>query len=316
MNYELINQVYEEIINIVNDYIRRKNCSYEVAKKLSFTLLGYYLVMGPEIFSKINTVLDCLTIYECLDKEEYQNTLNNIKGRTVKSEFNPILTWDYRFDDENKFLGAIPYILYLKGGDFENVLSLAHELSHSLEATGASVENESQEDIYISQGFGLIKVEKESGRFEIEIPGFSELVASSVETKIAQSLTSLDANQLTNPLLKEFINSISKYKNKNVLAWSYEILSMTFKDLMDNTAFFNLIKKYFYDNNEIAFKEEYHSYAEGLRYSILKYAAENLENVPKTISDILFYTSSIERQSMLFSQATHFAPDKRLLIIV
>ena len=71
MDYDIINQVYEEIIGIVNDYTRRKNCEYEVARKLSFSLLGYYLVFGPEIFSKLNVLLDSVNIYECISEEDY-----------------------------------------------------------------------------------------------------------------------------------------------------------------------------------------------------------------------------------------------------
>lgn len=316
MNYELINQAYEEIINIVNNYIIKKECSYEVAKKLSFTLLGYYLVMGPEIFSKINTVLDALVIHECQNKEEYQDELTQIKGRFVESEFNPIMTWKYQYNEENKFLGGVPYIIYMKGKELENVLSLAHELSHSLEGTGASVVSEEKEYVTIAQGFGLIKVQKQTGSFKIEEEGFSELIAATIETKMAQSFANLDSNQLKNPLLKEFINSISEYKGKNVLAWSYEILNMSFKDLMDNPSFFSLIKKYFYENNEIAFKEEYQSFAEGLRYSILKSVAESLNDDKTALVGKMQYISLIQRQSTIFSQATNFSPNKKILILV
>lgn len=72
MDYDIINQVYEEIISIVNDYARKNNCEYEVARKLSFAFLGYYLVMGPEIFKKLNILLDSVRIYEFISNEDYQ----------------------------------------------------------------------------------------------------------------------------------------------------------------------------------------------------------------------------------------------------
>lgn len=316
MDYSIINQVYEEIINIVNYYAWKSNCDYEVARKLSFTLLGYYLVMGPEVFSKINIVLDALVIHECQSKEEYQDELTKIKGRFVESNFNPIMTWKYQYDDNNKFLGGVPYIIYMKGKDLENVLSLAHELSHSLEGTGASVLDEEQEYVSIAQGFGLIKVKKETNSFKIEEEGFSELVAASIETRVAQSLVNLDSKEIENPLLKEFISSISEYKGKNVLAWSYEIVNMAFKDLMDNELFFELIRKYFYENNEVAFKEEYQSYGEGLRYSVLKSVAQNLNDDNSKIAGKMQYISLIQRQSEIFSRSTDFDPDKRVLILV
>lgn len=316
MDYDIINQVYEEIISIINNYVRRTNCSYEIARKLSFTLLGYYLVMGPEVFSKINTVLDDLVIFEFQDKKAYSEKLNGIKGSEIETEYNPSLTWDYKFDEKNKFLGGIPYILYMQGDEFGDVLSLVHEFSHALEATGGEVLKEDDKFLYISQGFGIIKVRKETNAFSVERHGFSELVASSLETKVAKKLTVLDSDKLTNPLLKEFITSIKEFKGKNILARSYELLSAAFKDLMDNDEFFKLITKYFYANLEDAFMDEYNAFDKSLNYYILKNGAERLEDPDKEYAEAQYYTDRVRGQEAIFSKATNFTPDSRILILV
>ncbi len=320
MDYDIINQVYEEIIAIVNDYVRRKNCTYEVAKKLSFTLLGYYLVLGPEIFSKLNILLDSINIYECISEEDYQKKAIEISPRLEEKKhilrYNPITIWDYKYDKDHNFLGGIPNIIYMRDKTIDNVLSIAHEMSHGLEGVNATVESQDSEYVHINQGFSHIIVNKETNAFIDDDAGFIELVTSSLETRILNALLRLDENAVKSPLLQEFLKEIKEYKGKNVMSRSYETLNAIFKDLLDNDEFYNLVKKYFYENDEEGFKKEYELYDSRLRYKVLKSAAEYLAMDGKDFSSIIYYSEIIKKQADIFNRATNFVPDKKILILV
>lgn len=320
MDYDIINQVYEEIIGIVNDYVRRTNCEYEVARKLSFALLGYYLVLGPEIFNKLNLLLDSINIYECVSKEEYCKKAIEIAPRLSEREhilsYNPITIWDYKYDKESKFLGGIPNVIYMKDKTIDNVLSIAHEMSHGLEGVSATKESEDDEYVYVNQGFTSIMINKETNGFRTDDAGFIELITSSLETKILNALLKLEQDKVDSPLLKEFLSEIKEFKDKNVMSRSYETLSTVFKDLIDNDEFYNLIKKYFYDNDEEGFKREYEAYDSRLKYRTLKSAAEYLAMNGEDFASVMYYNEIIRKQSDIFSKATNFEPDKKILILV
>lgn len=320
MEYDIINQVYEEIISIVNRYVRRTNCDYDVARKLSFALLGYYLVFGAGIFNKLNVLLDSVKIYQCSSKKEYSDTLIEIAPRIekIKDEllFNPITIWDYKYDADNKFLGGIPYIFYMSDNEISDVLSLAHEMSHGLEGTSATVVKEDDETVCISQGFTKITVNKDSNSFTEDNSGFIEVVTSSLETRILRSFLKLDISKITSPLLREFLSEIAKYKSKNVMSSSYELMNSIFKDLTDNDEFYNLIKEFFYDNNEEGFKARYEAYGNGLYYNILKEAAAYLSKDGISASSAMYYRDIVARQAAKFNQVTGYEPDKKLLILV
>lgn len=320
MDYEIINQVYEEIISIVNEYVRKTNCEYEVARKLSFALLGYYLVMGPEIFNKLNVLLDSIRIYECISEEDYRKKAIEVAPRIEEIEgnlrYNPITIWDYKYDENNKFLGGIPNVLYMKDATIDNVLSMAHEMSHGLEGVSATVDKEDSEYVYVNQGFTQVVIDKETNRFRTDAAGFIELVTSSLETKILNELLKLDENKVTSHLLKEFLREIRIYKGKSVMSRSYETLNVVFKDLIDNKAFYAMVKKYFYENDEDGFRAEYESYDSLLRYKTLKAAAEYLAMDGSDVSNVTYYSEVIRKQADIFNKATNFVPEKKLLILV
>lgn len=321
MDYDIINQVYEEIISIVNDYARKNNCEYEVARKLSFALLGYYLVMGPEIFKKLNILLDSVRIYEFISNEDYQKKAIEISPKLEENKhnlrYNPITIWDYRYDSNNNFLGGIPNILYMRDKTIDNVLSISHEMSHGLEGVSASVESEDEDYVYINQRFTHLTVDKESNRFRVEGgSGFIELVTSSLENRILNEFLKLDVQKIDSSLLREFLGEIKVYKSKNVMSRSYDLLNSIFKDLTDNPEFYDLIKDYFYDNDENGFKVKYESYGNGLIYKVLKDAAEHLSVDNLSVSDAIYYGDIIKRQAENFNKATNYEPDKKLLILV
>ncbi len=321
MDYDIINQVYEEIIGIVNDYTRRKNCEYEVARKLSFSLLGYYLVFGTEIFSKLNVLLDSVNIYECISEEDYRERAFEVAPRLRENQnvfrYNPITIWDYKYDDEKNFLGGIPNVIYMKEElTIDNVLSIVHELSHGLEGVSASIISEDENTVFVNQGFTCIGINKETNRFRANDSGFIELMAISLENRVLNALLKLEAKKITSPLLKEFLEEIKTYKGKNVMTKSYDRLNVTFKDFIDNDAFYNLVKKYFYENDEEGFKVEYESYDSRLNYRTLKSAAQFLASDLEDISTVLYYSEIIMKHAQLFGKATDFEPDKKLLILV
>lgn len=320
MDYDIINQVYGEIISIVNNYARRTNCSYEVARKLSFTLLGYYLVFGDSIFSKLNVLLDSINIYEFDSEDEYYKKAVEVSSRIEeikdKLKYNPITIWDYKYDSNRKFIGGIPNVLYIRESTIDNVLSIGHEMSHGLEGVSACVDREDDERVYIKQGFTTISIDKETNRFRSEGSGFIELVTSLLETKMLSSFLELDENKVSSSLLQEFLGEIKEYKGKKVMSRSYETLNVVFKDLTDNEAFYSLIKKYFYDNDEEGFKREYESFDSSLRYNILKSAAEHLVTDENSLSDVFYYGNAIRKQAEIFNKVTKYEPDKKLLIVV
>ena len=319
MNYDILNQVYEEIIVIVNSYVRRTNCSYEVARKLSFALFGYYLVFGESIFEKLNIVLDGVNIYETVNDEDYFNTIRNIRPDTSRSSlgYNPITMWDYKYDEKNRFLGGIPNIIYMRGNDISNVLSISHEISHVLEGTGASVTSENDKRVFIEQGFAKLEVDKESNKFKNENNGFIELCSIAVESRIASSFAKLDASKLNSPLLKEFVRGFDKYKGKNIMSRAYETLGGAFKDLIDNDVFMNLIGKYFYDNNEALFIAEFSAIDPRLKYWSIKRCALNLKDFSfEDLDNIMKNIELLKEQIRIFNEATSFVPDDKLLILV
>ncbi len=320
MDYSIINQVYEEIINIVNDYVQKTNCEYEVARKLSFALLGYYLVFGADIFSKLNILLDSIQIYECISEEDYREKAFEIapklRERQQTFRYNPITIWDYRYDEENKFLGGIPNVVYMKGSTIDNVLSITHEMSHGLEGISATVSKEDNNYVYINQGFTHITINKETNGFMVDEKGFIELVTSSLETRVLTAFLELNENYVTASLLKEFLGEIRQYKGKNVMSRSYDRLSGPFKDFIDNDSFYNLIKKYFYENNEEGFKAEYEAYDSRLKYKVLKSAAEYLASDEEDVFNTLYYSEIVMKHARIFSKATNFEPDKKILILV
>ena len=320
MDYDIINQVYGEIIEIVNAYVRRTKCSYEVARKLSFALFGYYLVMGPEIFKKINVVLDAVHIYETTSEDEYCKKVDITRfhdGYDVEVKCNPVTMWEYKIDSNNKFLGGVPKIVYMCSNDSCNVLSIVHELSHVLEGVDAVVTREDREYVYIKQGFANVVGKKASKYFKIEDGGgFSELAAISLENRVLKEMLKLDVEQIVSPLLKEFLNGIQQYKEQNAMAKSYMELSTTFKDFIDNDTFFALLKKYFYEADEEGFKAEYESLSPALNYSSLKHSADVLAFNLTSLKQLMIYIDIVLKQVGTFSLATGFVQEKKLLILV
>lgn len=318
MDYNTINQVMEEIILIVNNYNKSKGYSVSVCEKLALALLGYYLVFGVSIFSKINIILDSLCILECETKDKYMEALvrinENIKDDTLAMRYNPVTVWDYKYDNNKKFRGAIPYIVYVESSKISDVFNVIHELSHTLDGLSASVEAEDEDLLTIKQSFARVLVKKINNSSRIEEQGFTELITISVENRTLQEFLKLDEDKVSSPLLKDFLTGLKSYRERNVLCNSYGIMAACFKDLIDNDEFINLIAKYYYDNNEELFEEEFNSYDRNLSYRQVKNCAIHLAH--GGMSEVFYYSNILKEQIALFSKATKFESDNRMLILV
>lgn len=318
MNYDVINQAVEDIVSIVNYYNRSLHYSVSVCEKLVVTLLGYYLVFGASIFEKINVLLEQLRICECSNEEEYKKQFRNIHSTGGEGElfftFNPVVIWDYQYDKEKQFIGAIPYILYVSDNRVTDVLTLSHELSHVLDGVSAKVIDENDSFFTIQQSFTRVFVRKEDNLMRIEEQGFSELVTVTIENRILNALLALEEDKIQSPIIKEFIQSLQFYKGKNVLSRSYLEMSGLFKDFMDNDVFFSLLKKYYYANDEDGFEAEFNSFDPELSYRKIKRCAVHMSSLH--YDEVMYYNRTLRQQIEIFNRATHFEPDQRFLIMV
>lgn len=318
MDYETINQAVEDIISIVNHYNSSRQYPLSVCEKLVVTLLGYYLVFGPSIFEKIQVVLSQLRIYECEKKDDYREQFRSINSESsvgsLFETYNPVAIWDYQYDAQNKFIGAIPYILYVCDNFVTDVLTMSHELSHLLDGVSAKVVEEDEEFFTIQQSFTHVLVRKNDNSMKIEEQGFSEMVTITIENHILKSLLALEEEKIQSPVIKEFLQFLQFYKGRNVLSRSYLEMSGLFKDLIDNDAFFSLIEKYYYANDEDGFEAEFNSFDAELSYRKIKRCAIHMASLD--YNEVIYYSRTLRQQLDIFNRATHFEPDQRILIMV
>lgn len=324
MDYDYLNGIYESIIKIVNEYVaknyylKKVEIPYSVASKLSLALLGYYLVLGEDIFKKINIILDSVEIVEYENRDDFAKKASEYQSIRNNEDLGPaFLKWEHRYDKENNFLGSIPHIHYQQHGLVSDVLSIVHELSHAIEGLGAKVSMESDTSVYIAHGFVVTKYEKSTGNYKSDDMPFVEFVTSSLESRVLQKFLLIDRDKVHSPSLKDFLREAQKGNNKNLdmMSSSTNVSNLLLKDLIENDAFFNLIMKYFYDNDEMSFKEEFESYSSELYYSELKRAIVKLYDDP-SLSTIKFYEKFINAQVKVFNAATGYKPSKKILILV
>lgn len=314
MDYEIINSAISDIIKIVNNYNKEKKYDVVLCEKLVIVLLGYYLVFGPEIFQKINLILETLNIYQCDLKQEYQSVVDKINAEAGDGhKYCLISMFDYKYQD-NRFIGAVPNIIFIQKNILSDVLSIAHELSHVLEGVSAKIIIENKEFFCYEHVFEEVKVIKDNNACFRKNHGFKELVTTGVENKIMQSFLKLDKEQIDSIIIKDFLEQIKCYKGKTTLVYSYETLHLVFKDLFDNECFWDLIKKYYYENQPELLEVEFNSYANGLDLKVLINCAEHL--LLSNIDEMNYYGNMVKKQVELFSEVTNFKPDKSILILV
>lgn len=314
MDYDVINKAIEDIVCIVNQYNRKKGYEIEICEDLLMALVGYYVTFGPEIFKMIDVVLEQLNIYKCNTELSCISKKQELRPEYDLQDSNPGTTWDYVFDDNNRFVGAIPNIVYYKRTDIQDVFVLVHELSHTLEGVKAEVLYENDAEIKVKHGFGEYLFTKGRVGLKLEGHGMTELATVTIENRILKDLLKLDESMIDNLFVKEFIRRLKQYSNSNVMLNSYGLMSVLFKDLIDNERFFELLRKYYYENEREFLAEEYEAMDERLSFEKIAYYADRIWS--EEFNDIFYYSGPIQRQLDVLNQVTGFVPDQKILIIV
>lgn len=315
MDYAIINESIEEISKLVSQYKEKKGYSDTLSEKLTIGLLGYYLAFGPKIFKRITTALDSADIHEFQTEEEYiafKDVLTPMsKGYNTAD---PGTYLDYKYDENRKFIGAKPIVMYSVISKIQDVFSLIHELSHVIEGTSAQVISEDETNLVIKNGFTERNIDKETNLFKSTQEGITELITVAIEHKVLREFFKLDPTQITNTSIQRFLEENKSYQTANVMLRSYGSMSALFKDLIDNDAFFDIIKKYHYDNQPESIIEEFNSFDSRLNFNkIVTYAEQTHTD---DISTVFYYSNAIQKQMDIFNEATGTQPDKRLIIVI
>lgn len=316
MDYDIINSAIDDIVYIVNQYNKTRGYEVSVCENLVLTLLGYYLSFGPEIFTKIVKVLDSLQIKECETSEECIAEKLKITPKYITriDDYTSVI-WQYKYrGDKKEFIGAIPNIVYYRKNPIKDVSSLIHEFSHCLEGVTAIITEETPTSLTIRQGFEEYTEAKDEKGYKTSGRAMTELITVTIQNKCMQHLTNLDPTQITNPLVKDFVGQLSSNKNKNTIIMAYPTMAITFKDLMDNEAFFELIKEHYYETEQDELIEKFNSYDERLDFKrLVKYAGKIMTG---DINNTMYYAGPIKSQIDIFSEKTSFTPDKRMVFII
>ncbi len=314
VDYDILNTVIDEIVLIVKNYQNEKKISDEVALHLTIALTGYYLSFGVDVFKHIQCVLEQLVIYYCDSPKSCLNKKRELRPNSGVDDFCPVSTWDYILDDNKKFKGAIPIIVYFNEGIVNNVFTLIHELSHIIEGANAQVIKEDNSGVLIKQCFSNLFVSKEYQSKESNNNGMTEFIAVMIENKILKCFVDLELDKIENISIRNFVNEIKKYKGKNFLINSYEVLAGLFKDLIDSEYFFDLVKKYYFENQCGLIEEGYNSLDDRLNFNkLMLYIDKIFEENP---TDVFYYMVPIRKQLDVFNEATGFKPDDNILIFV
>ena len=316
MDYVLINEVIGDIIKIVNAYNKDKNYDYSVTSKLVIVLLGYYLTFGPEIFEKINKFIFSLNIYECESYVDYREAFKKILPEEKWLGYYlaplPQMRWDFRYNKDNKFIGAIPNILYVRRKYVSDVLNLAHEISNGLEGLEGRVISEDDKQVTLRLGFSTIKVDKNTNFMTFADLGFNEFATINVENRVLQSLKNLEAEKIDYDFVKNFLNELST--DKKIVASGYPLMTGVYRNLMDNDHFFDLLKKYHYANDYEMFKVEYEGINEGLSAESLRSNTNIL--IKAKAEDTFDILPKVTEQINLFNEGTNFKADTKSLILL
>lgn len=315
MDYDILNGAIDDIVWIVNQYNKTRGYDVDVCENLLLALVGYYLSFGPEIFNKIDKVLDVLKIYQCASKEECAKVIKKLFPQHPSIAVHAGTIWDFKYTDlNNSLIGAIPNIVYCNSERISNVLSMIHELSHSLEGVTAIVLGETRDELRLKQGFAEYTVDKKTSIYTGKGRGMTELITITVENKAIREYIKLNPAKVNNPLVKSFIEDLGEYKDRNFIVKSYPVMAALYKDLIDNETFFGMIKRYYYETEQEAFSEEFNSLDERLNFKRLaSYADKVYED---NFDAVLYYTTPIQKQIEAFSKATGSIPDKRMIFLI
>lgn len=317
MDYDTLNTAISEIVYIVNDYNKKHNYTVSVCEDLVVALTGYYLAFGPSIFSKIGQVLSALEIHQADTKNECAEIKTQIRPNESNFEDDfPETIWELKCDPQtNKFLGAIPHIVYDKDNPEDATLTLAHELSHTLEGCTGQVIREDEHTITIRVGFSELTYDKETGlAFDGYGRGMTELITVTVENKVLREYSKLDPDNIENPLIKGFVQKANQANPGQTLAKSYLIMSGIFKDLIDNENFFDIIKERYYETDQEGFKEDFESLDSRLNFKNLTSYVEQIHNARGDAGKALRVAPEVQSQLDILNEATNSKPTKSLVL--
>ncbi len=318
MDYEVLNNAINEVVDIVNNYNRDHHYSVGTCEDLVIALTGYYLTFGPEIFFKIMEVLSSLEIHKTTTTMETLDEKAKIRPNVDLNNTYPEMILQMKFKgSEKEFIGAIPHIVYDNQDQINDALNLAHELSHAIEMSTAKVDDETTDTITIRCGLMKIIYDKETGApFDGDRSGMDELITALIENRILQAYGKLDPEKIQNPLIKEFTAGVQSRGPNSALADSYMYMAAIFKDMIDNDIFFDVVKKHYYETDPEEFTKEFNSIDERLDFQKLIGYAERLKRNNTGAADFLDIANAVQSQLTILNKATNTHPEKSLLLIV
>lgn len=317
MDYDTLNSAISDIVDIVNDYNKKDSYTVSVCEDLVVALTGYYLAFGPKVFSKVDQILSALKIHQTTTGKESSEIKKQIRPNKFNyTDEDPETIWEMKFDPKtNKFLGAIPHIVYDKDSPEDAVLTLTHELSHTLEGCTAQVIKEDKNTVTIRIGFSELTYDKETG-FAISGygHGMTELITVTIENKVLKEYSNLNPDNIENPLIKGFVKKANKAKNGQTLAKSYLTMSGIFKDLIDNEKFFDIVKEHYYETNQEEFIENFNSLDSRLNFKRLINYAEQICREEGNATQILRVVPQVQSQLDVLNEVTATKPSKSLVL--
>lgn len=314
MDYEVINAAIGEIISIVKNS-KKEYYNERLMENLTTVLLGYYLVFGPNIFKTIVEVLETLNIYRCEDDFDYICKIkavdNTIPNETITLQ--PITIMSNVSDKNGRFIGCLPYIVYKKGNDCDEILSIGHELSHVIDAAHGEILKHDDGTCDVNIAYSRMHLDSKNINNCTQVEkGFGEFGAVIVENKILEALKALDPNKIDYDFIKLAIYDLDM--NKGNISDGYTMRYIAFKDLVDNPAFFELMKKYYHEkNSEEEFEKAYEALGSDLSYKRLKCYIMNMFSLDRQF-DYLDYCERIRKEVVRFNKNTQYEVKKEFVI--
>lgn len=315
MDYDILNAAIEDIVYIVNNYNKDKGYDFETCERLVIALTGYYLAFGPQIFNKLSIVLDALKIHSFETEKACLDMKRQLAPHEKQCEANPCMMWKHIFKGENnEFIGAIPHIIFYKQDLVTDSFSLIHELSHTLEGVTALVTGEDEKYLKIKLGFSDETVDKNRAVSCITGQAMTELITVAVENKILREFMKVKPQEVSNPIVTDFLKKIQSNKGKNIVTKSYPTLTALFKDFIDNETVFDLISMYYYETQPEIFTKEFDSLDERLDFKRLRTYAEHV--CMSSSSEVLYYAGPIQKQLNVLNKATGHTPEKTIILAI
>lgn len=316
MDYDVINQVIAEIISFLKKNEKMFRYDVKLLENLTVSLLGYYLVLGPNIFKTITKILRDLDIYRCEDDQDYllRMKLLDRDYTEINPYLLPVTLWNAQFDEEDRFLGYVPHVVYKKEDDLNEVLTLTHELSHIIDGANAILIRNKDDSCDVKLSFSHLHIDTNNPENNKDCKhGFGEFAAVSIENKVLQELKTLDPTKINYDFIKVILSELSLSKVN--ISSAYTTNYVVFKDLVDNPKFFALMKKYYYEeSNEEEFKKAYETYGSDLSFDKLKRYIMVMFEIDDGDKSLSLY-DVISKEVEKFNDKTNYVVKKQFLLM-